>query len=1383
MNPTKHIQSPSSVVGFTHKFYVFPLGIVAYLNKMVVLLLFIVNTSSAIFAQNNPPLVDTLTYCTGPMTPVILCNSYIDPDGDNVVVTGGHTTFNCSLVFLNDSCVRYTPLPGFMGTDIVFLDVCDDQNPAACSVSIVYVHVGCLPPIAYNDQALLSENAMTFNGVEQPSSSGSTVTFPVLQNDDPLCINNTLSVAVVLTPPANGSYAFTPNGTGLNYTPNPGFFGTDLITYVTCNNCPLCDTATVTIVVEPPPLPCEPDIYLCLSPNGSAELCPEFCDIDMNAINIYEYSAINGLISPPDGAGCFTYSALPGFSGEDLVAITACDASGECSTTFVFVVISNLCDDTPPIAVNDAQLVTVNTPVTIDVLANDSSPNTLPLSVATVTMPAHGTAVIAADGMSIQYIPNNGFTGNDTFSYSVCNTNGDCATALVVLEVTAACANEQQTCTQQGTPVQFCISFCSLEGLGNVSMSQVSASNNMSISQLSGNCLIYTPLPLFTGTDIVTIVGCTETGFCDTAYVMIEVGCFAPDANNDSVLSTANTSVSVNVSANDLGACSASSGNIVVSTPPANGLATVGSNGNITYTPTTDFSGTDMLSYTVCAVCNPSACSTAQVFFTITAQTTSDYDDYMAQPDVVQTPFGTPVTIPVLDNDLGIGLTILSYSLAANGIVVPNTDGTFTYIPIGSFTGPDYFFYQVCDGVGNCQQTIVAVTVLPSGNPALPPIAHNDMVQTALGQAVTIPVLTNDSDPQGTPLTITNHTNAANGSVLVNANGTITFTPNAGFSGNNTFTYTICNVQGLCATATVSVAVGSAAPSNLYPFAENDYAVAPIGAPVNISLLANDVEPNGQPLSATVLSNPMHGTVSLNPATGVAIYTPTSGYQGIDYFTYMACDAGLPVLCDTAYVAITIGSGNVPPIAQDDTAFGMENATVFILVILNDSDANDPLADLTITTLPLLPQNGTVTINGLQVIYQPNTGFTGTDQFTYTICDPAGACDEATVTVIINAMVQANVDAATTVENTPVNINVLTNDQGANIGISNVGTAANGTVVVLSGGIISYTPNNGFIGTDEFTYNICDNMGNCSQSIVTVTVTESTAPNLPPVAMNDVATTDENTSVLIEVLTNDTDPEGDAIAIVQVGNPSNGTVSASGTGILYQPNDGFTGTDEFTYTITDGFGNTATATVTITIVEEGNIVVAQNDMAETLVNQPVEIAILTNDVFNPDAGTPNITFSDMPPNGTVTVNDDLTLLYLPNLDFIGTDTFSYTLCVGGLCSTAIVTVIVNGEIDGEACVLQVASGFSPNGDGTNDTFMISGIDAACFQTVNIGLTIFNRWGDIMFLSSNYRNAAAWDGIWQKNGQEAQTGTYFYLIQYVNQQQKTVKMGGYVELSR
>ena len=176
-------------------------------------------------------------------------------------------------------------------------------------------------------------------------------------------------------------------------------------------------------------------------------------------------------------------------------------------------------------------------------------------------------------------------------------------------------------------------------------------------------------------------------------------------------------------------------------------------------------------------------------------------------------------------------------------------------------------------------------------------------------------------------------------------------------------------------------------------------------------------------------------------------------------------------------------------------------------------------------------------------------------------------------------------DAATTQENVSVTVDVLANDtdpDGDALLVDSVGQPANGSVTDHGDGTVTYTPDAGFFGTDSFGYTVSD--GNGGSDAATVTITVEPAGNRAPDAVDDAATTFENQPVRVEVLANDTDPEGDTLEIVALGPAAHGRVVAKKKGdVSYKPDQGFTGTDTFTYSVSDGNGNMDTATVTVTV--------------------------------------------------------------------------------------------------------------------------------------------------------------------------------------------------------
>ncbi|MGQ4647525.1 Ig-like domain-containing protein [Lyngbya aestuarii] len=270
----------------------------------------------------------------------------------------------------------------------------------------------------------------------------------------------------------------------------------------------------------------------------------------------------------------------------------------------------------------------------------------------------------------------------------------------------------------------------------------------------------------------------------------------------------------------------------------------------------------------------------------------------------------------------------------------------------------------------------------------------------------------------------------------------------------------------------------------------------------------------------------------------------------------------------------------------------------------------------------------------------------------------------------------ANNDTATVVPNSSVEINVLSNDTDSdgNVNASSVaisGNPANGSVTVDSvSGLITYTPNAGFIGTDSFSYTVEDNEGELSNpATVNLTVEEPPA-NQVPIANNDTATLTTNSSVEINVLSNDTDSDGNvnASSVAISGNPANGSVtvdSVSGL-ITYTPNAGFIGTDSFSYTVEDNEGelsNPATVNLTVEEPPANQVPIANNDTATLTTNSSVEINVLSNDTDSDgNVNASSVAISGNPANGSVTVDSVSGLItYTPNAGFIGTDSFSYTV--------------------------------------------------------------------------------------------------------------------------
>ena len=390
------------------------------------------------------------------------------------------------------------------------------------------------------------------------------------------------------------------------------------------------------------------------------------------------------------------------------------------------------------------------------------------------------------------------------------------------------------------------------------------------------------------------------------------------------------------------------------------------------------------------------------------------------------------------------------------------------------------------------------------------------------------------------------------------------------------------------------------------------------------------------------------------------------GESFTETFTVMTIDG------QTHEITVTVNGTADATKTKVDAASVNEDGSVVIDVLANDSDIDSDKSPVVSVTNG---ENGTVSINpDGTVTYTPDPDYNGTDTFTYTNAEG----NTETVTVFVTPVDDETVikdDIATVNEDGSVVIDVLANDTDADGSKSSVVSAtngSNGTVVINQDGTVTYTPNPDFNGTDTFTYT------NAEGSTATVTV--NVTPNGDAtVIKDDTATVNEDDSVIIDVLANDTDADGSKSPVVSVTNGSNGTVVINQDGtVTYTPNPDFNGTDTFTYTNAEG----NTATVTVNVTPDGDATVIKDDTATLNEDGSVIIDVLANDTDADGSKSPVVSVTNGS-NGTVVINQDGTVTYTPNPDFNGTDTFTYTNAEG---STA--TVTVNVTPDGDATVIK-----------------------------------------------------------------------------------------------
>ncbi len=462
------------------------------------------------------------------------------------------------------------------------------------------------------------------------------------------------------------------------------------------------------------------------------------------------------------------------------------------------------------------------------------------------------------------------------------------------------------------------------------------------------------------------------------------------------------------------------------------------------------------------------------------------------------------------------------------------------------------------------------MTVTPTNDG---PVAVDDAATTAEDTAVTVAVLPNDTDLDDDTLTVISATVPAHGTTRVNADGTIAYAPSANYHGADVFSYTVGDGFGGTATATVTVTV---TPTNDSPVAVDDAATTAEDTAVSIAVLTNDSDVDGETLSLNSVSAPAHGAATVN-ADGTITYAPAANFHGADSFSYTIGDGFGGTA--TATVSVTVTATNDGPVAVDDAATTAEDTVVIVSVLTNDTDLDGDTLTVSAATAPA---HGTATVNpGGTITYAPAANYHGADSFSYTIGDGSGGTATATVSVTVTPANDSPVavdDAATTAEDTAVGIAVLTNDSdvdGETLSLTRVSAAAHGTAVVNPEGTVTYTPAANYFGADSFTYTIGDGNGGTATATVTVTVA---SVNDGPSAVDDSATTSEDTAVTIAVVSNDIDMDEDSLSVTAVGAAAHGAAAIDQDGtITYTPAANYHGADSFSYTVGDGNGGTATA--------------------------------------------------------------------------------------------------------------------------------------------------------------------------------------------------------------
>ncbi|QUJ77526.1 tandem-95 repeat protein [Sulfitobacter albidus] len=1077
-----------------------------------------------------------------------------DPDGDAIRVTEA-TSPNGDVVINGDGTLSFTPAPNFTGDTVIDYTITDDNGGFDTAQVNLFVDPRQDPPVAEDDTATTDEDT--------------TVVIPVLANDsDP--DGDAIRVTEATSP--NGDVVINGDGT-LSFTPAPDFSGDAVINYTITDDNGGFDDAVVTVTVgavNDPPVATDDTATTDEDTTVVIPVLANDTDPDADPLTVTEATSDFGDVVINDD-GTLSFTPNPDFFGEAVINYTITDGNGGFDDAVVTVTVNDVDDALAPVANDDSDTTPEDTPVTIDVLGNDTDPNGDPLTVTEATSP-NGDVVINDDG-TLTFTPAPDFNGPAEIAYTITDGNGGFDDAVVTVDVTPVqdppVAVDDSASTDEDTAVTIPVLANDSDPDGDPLEVTEATSPDGDVVINDDGTLTFTPAPDFTGDAVIDYTITDGNGGFDTAQVTVSVGevSDAPVAVDDTAETDEDTPVTIPVLAND----SDPDGDpltVTEATSP-DGTVTINDDGTLEFTPNPDFNGPTTISYTITD--GNGGEDTATVDVTVNPVN----DPPVAEDDVAETDEGTPVIIPVLANDSdpeGDPLEVIAAS-SPDGEVVINDDGTLTFTPDDDFTGEATINYTITDGNGGTDPAIVTVTVNDVNDP---PVATDDTATTDEDTTVVIPVLANDTDPDADPLTVTEATSDF-GDVVINDDGTLSFTPNPDFFGEAVINYTITDGNGGFDDAVVTVTVNDVDDA-LAPVANDDSDTTPEDTPVTIDVLGNDTDPNGDPLTVTEATSP-NGDVVIND-DGTLTFTPAPDFNGPAEIAYTITDGNGGF--DDAVVTVDVTPVQDAPVAEDDCVSTDLDTAVTIPVLANDSDPDgDPLT-VTAATSP----DGDVVINDDGTItFTPTPGFTGDAEIAYTIDDGQGGTDDAVAKVSVGEVSGAPVaedDTAETDEDTPVTIDVLANDSdpdGDPLTVV-VATSPNGDVVINDDGTLTFTPDPDFNGEAIITYDIIDGNGGRDVGEVVVTVNPV---NDGPAAEDDVADTNLNTPVIIPVLANDSDPEGDPLTVIAASSPNGDVVINDDGTVTFTPDPDFFGDATINYTIGDGNGGTDPAIVTVTV--------------------------------------------------------------------------------------------------------------------------------------------------------------------------------------------------------
>ncbi|MFW1585792.1 tandem-95 repeat protein [Vibrio parahaemolyticus] len=1129
-----------------------------------------------------------------------------DVDGDKLSIESASVPKEQGTVEVVNGKLVFTPAENFNGDAEITYTVTDGQLTDEAKVTVTVNPVNDAPTIKVDPVESITEDAVSIDTV--------VAALTVRDTDTP---EDQLTVS--LENNSNGYFVLVGNEVKLTQA------GVDAVNNDELNLKDLTISASVSDGVNP--TVSDSDSLVVNRANDAPtvenaiadqELSEDFATytIDLNdafkdsdsALNFSVSGNSNVLVSIENGIA--TISPTADWNGSETLTFTATDPSGESVSQTVNFTVASVAD-----IVADKATVVEDTPTIINVLSNDTFESTdKVVSLDADNGPKNGTVIVNNDG-TVTYTPDDNYVGKDTFTYVV-TSGGVSESTTVSVDVTpvndAPVAKDDIATTQEDTAVTIDVlpNDSDVDG-DKLSIESASVPKEQGTVEVVNGKLVFTPAENFNGDAEITYT-VTDGQLTDEAKVTVTVNPVndAPTIKVDAVESITEDAVSTDtvVATLTVRDTDTPEDQLTVSLENnSNGyFVLVGDEVKLTQAGVDAVNNDELnlkdltISASVSDGVNPTA-SDSDSLIVNRVNDAPTVENAIADQELSED-FAT-YTID-LNDVFKDSDSALNFSVSGNSnVLVSIENGIATISPTADWNGSETLTFTATDPSGESISQTVNFTVAPVADIVA------DTATVVEDTPTIIKVLGNDTfEGDGKVVSLDANNGPANGSVSVNPDGSVTYTPNDNYVGKDTFTYVVTS-GGVSESTTVEVNV---TPVNDAPVAKDDIATTQEDTAVTIDVLPNDTDVDGDKLSIESVSVPKEqGTVEV--VDGKLVFTPAENFNGDAEITYTVTDGALT---DQATVKVTVNAVNDTPVvesniadqtlAEDFTPYTIDLNTAF-------SDVDNVDGELTFS----VSGNSNIQVaivNGIATI-TPTADWNGSETLTFTTTDPSGESVSQPVNFTVTPVADIEADKTTVVEDTPTIIKVLGNDtfEGKDkvVSLDAENGPKNGTVIVNSDGTVTYTPNDNYVGEDTFTYVVTS--GGVSES--TTVEVNVTPVNDAPVAKGDIATTQEDTAVTIDVLPNDTDVDGDTLSIQSASVPSDqGTVEIVDGKLVFTPAENFNGDAEIIYTVTDGqLTDEAKVTVTVNPVNDAPTIKvdAVESITEDAVSTDTVVATLT----------------------------------------------------------------------------------------------------------------------------------------------------------------------------